>query len=386
MTSLSEPTVLILGCGIGGVAAAKEMRRLVRSQCRVVVVDRDPVASFPPSYLWVMTGDRKAKEISRQRGQLARHGVEFVNAEVREIDLANRQIRADSREIRYDYLILALGADTTLDLKPGLAEAAQNFYTLDGAERLAASLRYFAGGRVVIAVAGVPFKCPAAPYEAAMLIEQHFHARRMRQKVEIEIHTPEERPMAVAGPRVGEEISGLLAHKGIELHMGRNLIGVDPRGRVVNFADAEPVPFDLLIAVPEHQAPEVIGATDLLDSSGWLPVDSATLETQHENVFAIGDITSITLPDGLKLPKAGVFAENQAKAASRQIAFRIRGGPAPDPYDGEGKCFLEVGAGAAALAQGNFLAAERRIKLKQPSIIWHWAKVAFEKQWLWRTY
>ena len=383
---MSESTVLILGCGIGGVAAAREMKRLVSSECRVVVIDRDPVATFPPSYLWVMTGDRRADAISRKRAQLARHGVEFVNAEVREIDLENRQVRADSREIRYDYLILALGADTTLDLKPGLAESAQNFFTLDGAERLAASLRYFSGGKVVISVAGVPFKCPAAPYEAAMLIEHHFHSRRMRQKVEIEIHTPEERPMAVAGPAVGEEISGLLAHKGIELHTGRNLLGADSRGRVANFQGADPVPFDLLIAIPEHQAPEVIRETDLPDSAGWVPVDSGTLETQHENVFAIGDITSIALPAGLKLPKAGVFAEDQARSAARQIAFRIRGGPVPDLYKGEGKCFLEVGAGAAALAQGNFLATNRRIELRQPSIMWHWAKVAFEKQWLWRTY
>ena len=383
---MPESTVLILGCGIGGVAAAKEIKRLMRSECRVVVIDRDPVATFPPSYLWVMTGDRRRETISRQRAQLARHGVEFVNAEVREIDLENRQVRANSREIRFDFLILALGADTTLDQKPGLAEAAQNFFTLDGAERLAASLRYFSGGRVVISVAGIPFKCPAAPYEAAMLIEHHFHSRRMRQKVEIEIHTPEERPMAVAGSTVGDEISGLLAHKGIELHTGRELLGADSRGRLVSFADTDPVPFDLLIAVPEHQAPDVIRETDLLDSTGWVPVDAGTLGTRHENVFAIGDITSITLPDGLKLPKAGVFAEAQARSAAKQIAFRIRGGPVPEPYAGEGKCFLEVGAGAVALAQGNFLATERKIELKQPSIMWHWAKVAFEKQWLWRTY
>ena len=192
--------------------------------------------------------------------------------------------------------------------------------------------------------------------------------------------------MAVAGRGVGEEIAGLLAHKGIELHTSSQLRSADARGRTVTFADREPVPFDLLIGVPEHQAPAVIRDADLLDSTGWVPVDAGTLETRHENVFAIGDITSITLPDGLKLPKAGVFAENQARSTASQIAFRILGGPVPDSYDGEGKCFLEVGAGAAALAQGNFLATDRRIELKQPSILWHWAKVALEKQWLWRTY
>src|SRR3990172_8690710 len=181
---MPEQVALVLGCGIGGVVAARELRQHLPGSYRVVVIDKEPEASFPPSYLWVMTGDRRPEAIRRRRSQLARHGIEFVNAEVRLIDSQNRYVRADSREFHYDYLVLALGAETTLDTKPGLAESAQTFYTLDGAERLAASLRYFAGGRLLIVVASTPFKCPAAPYEGAMLLESYFHSRRMRQKVE----------------------------------------------------------------------------------------------------------------------------------------------------------------------------------------------------------
>jgi sulfide:quinone oxidoreductase len=86
------------------------------------------------------------------------------------------------------------------------------------------------------------------------------------------------------------------------------------------------------------------------------------------------------------LPKAGVFAEQQAKVAAHNIAYRAVGGPPPDPFDGEGRCFLEVGAGAAGMAEGNFLAPQRNIKMKQPSILWHLQKAAFEKYWLWRWY
>ena len=116
-----------------------------------------------------------------------------------------------------------------------------------------------------------------------------------------------------------------------------------------------------------------------------MPVDAATLETRFENVFAVGDVNYVRLADCMLLPKAGVFAEHQAQAVARIIASRIDGGSA-GRLDGGGRCYLEVGAGAAAMADGDFLAANRRIDLKQPSIIWHWAKVAAEKYWLWHSY
>jgi sulfide:quinone oxidoreductase len=331
-----------------------------------------------------MTGDRRPESISRQRARLARHGVEFVNADVREIDLANRHVWADSREFRYDYLVIALGAETTLDTKPGLAEAAQSFYTLDGAERLAASLRYFSGGKVLISVAGLPFKCPPAPYEAAMLLEHYFHSRRMRQKVDIEIHTPETMPLGITGPANSEMVADLLAHKGIELGTSRQLVSVDTHRHETVYADGSTTPFQLLIAVPEHRAPPVVRG--LVDETGWVSIDPQTMETTYENVFAIGDMTYIRLPDGLQLPKAGVFAEHQGFVAARHIAYKVLGGPAPDTFDGHGRCFLEVGAGAAGMADGDFLAPQRQISLKQPSIVWHWTKAAFERYWLWKWY
>jgi sulfide:quinone oxidoreductase len=333
-----------------------------------------------------MTGERRPEAIRRRRANLVRKGIEFVNGEVTEIDLAARHVRAQSREFRYDYLVVALGAETSLDATPGLAEAGYSFYTMDGAERLAASLRYFAGGRVLIAVAGQPFKCPAAPYEAAMLLEHYFHSRRIRQKVEIELYTPEQRPIAIAGAENGEEVMGLLAHRGIGFHPDKQLHAVDPAQREAHFHDGSAVPFQLLIAVPEHRVPAVVQETGLTDISGWVPVDAATLETREAGVFAVGDITDFPLPDGMQLPKAGVFAESQAVVAARNIAFRLVGGPRPDPFDGQGRCFLEVGAGAAALAEGNFLEPQRRIVMKQPSIVWYWAKLALERYWLWRAY
>lgn len=380
---MAEPTIVILGGGVGGVVTANELQRRLKEQTRVVVVERDPVQSFAPSYLWVMTGDRKPQPITRDITRLERKGIEVIAGEARTIDLERRIVAVGDREIGYDHLIVALGAELAPDAVPGLADA-HTYYSLAGAERLRDALATFEGGRVAVAVAAMPYKCPAAPYEGAMLLESYFHSRGLRHKVELAIYTPEPAPLPVAGPALGEAVEGLLAHKGIGFHPRMELEAVQEGG--LRFRDGSEAPFDLLVAVPPHRAPAVVRQAGLTDEAGWVPVDQHMLETAHEDVFAIGDVTRIPLPDGMALPKAGVFAHGQAEVVAKNIAARVLGQPARATFDGKGSCFLEAGGGVAGMAQGDFYADPRRISMRSPSRLWHWGKVAFERYWLWKWY
>ena len=380
---MSQPAIVILGGGVGGVVATSELRRRLRDRARIIVIERNPRQSFAPSYLWVMTGDRKPQAIIRNIAGLERKGIEVVTSEVKCIDVSQRSIAVNGRDVRYDFLIVALGAELAPDALPGLADA-HTFYHLAGAERLRDALRAFQGGRIALVVASLPYKCPAAPYEGAMLLEGYFHQRGLRHKVELAIYTPEPQPLPVAGPALGEAVQELLAHKGIAFHPGKQLAAVEDSE--LRFADGSTAAFDLLITVPPHRAPQVVQDAGLTDDSGWVPVDRHTLETQHENVFAIGDVARIPLPDGMALPKAGVFAHAEAEVVARNIAARILGRGARERFDGKGSCFLETGGGAAGLASGDFYALPRQIKMRSPSPIWHWGKVAFERYWLWKWY
>ncbi|MDZ4278047.1 MAG: FAD/NAD(P)-binding oxidoreductase, partial [Dehalococcoidia bacterium] len=214
MTSIGKPSILVLGGGVGGVVAAGELRKRLKDEARVVLVERNPLQSFPPSYLWVMTGERKPGAITRDITRLERKGIEVVAGVAQGIDLARRSVAVDGREIAYDYLVVALGVELVPETVPGLPQA-HTFYDLPGAERLREALRAFGGGRVAVVVAGMPYKCPAAPYEGAMLLEAYFHKRHVRHKVELAMYTPDPAPLPVAGPGAGEAVEELLAHKGI---------------------------------------------------------------------------------------------------------------------------------------------------------------------------
>ena len=379
---MAEHTVVILGGGTGGLVAARRLRPLLDPPDRVVLVDRDPVYRFAPSFLWVMTGARRPGQVSARRARLRRAGIEVVQAEAREIDLAGRRVETSEARIGFDRLVIALGADLAPGALPGFTGAAHNLYTLDGAAAAGEALRRFAGGRVAVAISGLPYKCPAAPYEAAFLTEALLRHRKAPDAV-IDIYTPEPFPMPTAGPVLGQALAGMLAKRGIGFHPGQAIEAIDAQARELVLAGGERAGYDLLLGIPAHRPPEIAVASGLAGGTGFLLVDPATLATTAEGVFAIGDVTAIPLAGGKFLPKAGVFAEAQAKVVARNIAADLAGHKPAATFNGAGACFVELGDQRAAFATGNFYApGGPQIRLRRPGPHWHLAKVAFEGYWL----
>jgi sulfide:quinone oxidoreductase len=222
-----------------------------------------------------------------------------------------------------------------------------------------------------------------------MLIADLFQRRGLRDKVDLHLFTPEPVPMPVAGTELGNAVRKTVEDRGITFHPLQKLTEVNPATLTISFEGKESFAYDLLIAVPPHRSPLVVREAGLANQGGWVPVDSATLATRDENVYAIGDVTAIPLPGRWKpdvplmLPKAGVFAHAQALVVARRIADRIAGQAARHKFSGEGYCMLEAGEHLAGFASGQFLAEPSpQIKLRQIGRSWHVGKVLFEKWWL----
>ena len=385
---MAAKTVVVLGGGIGGVVAANRLRSLLDREHRVVVVDRTIWHSYPPSFTWVMMGWRRPEQVSRDLRWLERKGIEVEVGEVTAIDLSDRQVVLDDgRSIGWDFMVVALGSDYATEGIPGL-ELASTYYTLDGAEALREEIAKFKGGRIVIMVASVPYKCPAAPYEGTLLLDYNFRRQRIRDEIEIQLVTPEPQPMPVAGSAVGAKAEAMLAERGIDFRPRSQVKAVDRGGKVLQFGDGSQMSFDLLIAVPGHRPPRVVAEAGLAMEEEWVPVDRETLATAVEGVYAIGDVTHIPLVNGMQLPKAGVFAYGEAETVARNISSKIEGSAGPEwAYGGEGACFLEIGFGRAAQVGGRFFArGGPQAAMRGPSRFRHWQKQGMERWWLWRWF
>jgi sulfide:quinone oxidoreductase len=367
---------LVLGGGFGGISAAVELRRLVGADHEIVLVDRKPEFTMGLRKLWELVGHGTIADGSRSRTLVARHGVDFVQTEIRTIDPATRSAETGAGRLDGDHLVIALGAVSRADLVPGLVEHGHDVWSFAGVPGAAAALEAFDGGRILVLIAGAPYPCPPAPYECAIHLHEHLLAHGLRDRTQLEVATLQPMLMPNAGREGSAWMGERLTERGIGFRLGTKTERVES-GRVV-LADDE-LPFDLLIAVPPHRPPAVVADSGLVAEHGWIAVGAGTLATGHEGVYAVGDVTLIPLPNGLPFPKAGVMAELQGTRVGRAIAAELRDEEPPARFDGTGFCPIELGRDAAALVEGHWYAEpDPIVTITGPSAEHAAAKAAFE--------
>lgn len=380
---MTKPLILVLGGGIGGLVASNSLKKKLGKQTNVTLIERKREFQFPPSYLWLMLGMMKPEQVQKSLSLLRGKGIDVINDEVLSINCDQKKVKTRGDEFDYDYLIIALGAEYAPDSVPGFKENAHHMYDLESALRFKEAIEGFSGGNVAMGVSRVPFKCPAAPYEAALLLDHYFREKGLRDKIRIRFFTPEGLPLPSAGPDIGNGTLELMKSRGIDAKFKVKLTEIRP-GEVV-FEDGSAIPFGLLFAVPPHKCPQPVIDAGLTDQTGWVPVDPTMMRTKHDNVYAIGDVTSVPTPSGFVqyLPKAGVFAHRQAEIVSGNIAVEIRGKGTKKAYDGSGECFLMTGGAQAAFVKGNWFATPHpSIRFDSPSRTRYMQRVLFEKYWM----
>jgi sulfide:quinone oxidoreductase len=300
--------------------------------------------------------------------------VELVVGTVAHIDDEAREVTlADGTRHGYGELIIATGSRILPESIAHFTDEAHHFYSVEAAQRLRRALDAFGGGKVVVGIASMPYKCPPAPLEVTFLIESELRERGLRDRSEVHYCSPIGRAFTI------ESVSGMatdeLERKGIELHTFFNVEALDPERKVVLSLEGEELAYDLLVLVPPHKGAQVLIDSGLAPGpGGWLPTDPQTLNVGgRAHVWALGDATD------LPLSKAGSTAHFEAPVIAERVAARIQGREphARDSiYTGKVMCFFEVGDGRGTLLRFDY---EHPPEPPRPSRIWHMGKVFFNK-------
>ncbi len=343
--------VVILGAGFGGLELATMLSDALADGVDVTLIDKSDSFVFGYSKLDVLFGRTTAAAVRLPYRDIAKPGVRFVQETVTSIDPAARRVTTDAATYEADFLVVALGADYDFDATPGLIEAGNEFYSLEGAERLAAVLPGFSQGRAVVGVCGAPFKCPPAPSEAALLLHDYLSERGVRDACEITFVLPFSTPVPPS-PDTSRALEAAFVERGIEFVPGRRVSTLDAARRVAVLDDDSELPYDLFLGVPKHQAPDVVIASGMTEN-GYVPVSSQNLETSFPGVYAVGDVATIGVP------KAGVFAEGAARVVAESVLAAVRGDDQPDSYGGLGSCYIEFGAGRVGRVDVDFLSGPK---------------------------
>jgi sulfide:quinone oxidoreductase len=376
--------ILILGGGVGGTLTAnllvKKLRGAIdRGEVEVMVVDATGQHVYQPGFMYIAMGGERAADLERPERSLLDKRVTLIVGEVAAVDAEAQVVTlADGLPLGYDQLVLATGSRIVPETIEWFETEAQHFYTAEAAAHLRAALDRFDGGRIVIGIAGMPYKCPPAPLEVAFLIESELRERGLRDRSTIDFCSPIGRAFTIQS--VSDMATPILEEKGIGLHTFFNVESIDPQRKVVGSLEGEELPYDLLILVPPHRGQQFLVDAGLAPGpGGWLPTDRHTLRVGgRTNVYALGDATD------LPLSKAGSTAHFEAPVVAERIAATIEDrAPAGKHagYEGKVMCFFEIGDGKGTLLQFDYDHPPRPPK---PNHLWHLGKIVFNKTY-WHT-
>jgi sulfide:quinone oxidoreductase len=390
--------VVVLGGGVGGTLTAnliarKLKRQIARDEVSVTVVDESGTHAYQPGYMYIAMGHERAEHLVRPERSLLDANVQLLVDGVTGIDAVDEVVSlASGRSLPYDQLVIATGARILPEEIEHFDEEAHHFYTPEASARLRKALDAFTGGRIVIGIAGIPYKCPPAPLEVAFLVESELRERGLRDRTEITFLSPINRAFTIEN--VSDMATPILEEKGIRLELLAGIASIDPERKVAITDAFEEHPYDLLIVVPPHRGAQVVIDAGLAPKSGWLPTDRHTLQVKtvakpapgqadqdiprYPNVYALGDATD------LPLSKAGSTAHFEAPIVAERVAAALLGREPQGKdasYTGRVMCFFEVGDGKGTLLKFDY---EHPPRPPKPNQLWHLGKLVFNRTY-WHT-
>ncbi|MGP8068476.1 MAG: NAD(P)/FAD-dependent oxidoreductase [Candidatus Bathyarchaeia archaeon] len=339
--------VVVLGAGFGGLELSAMLSEALPDRLDLTLIDKNDSFFFGFSKLDVMFGRKTPEAVRLPYSAIDKTGVRFRQETITNIDPQRRIVTTNRGTHEADVLVVALGADYDLEATPGLMEGGNEFYSFAGAERLREILPAFTKGRAIVGVTSLPFKCPPAPSEAALLLHDYLSTRGVRGACEISLVMPFGTPIPPS-PASSRALLHAFAERGITFIPNRLVRALDPERRVAILDDASEMPYDLFLGIPKHRVPDLVAESGMTED-GWIPVDPKTLKTRFPGVYAIGDVTSVGTP------MAGVFSEGAARVVGAALIANVKGGEQPRPYSGAGSCYVEFGEGKVGCVDVDFL-------------------------------
>lgn len=342
------PHILILGGGFGGLSTANEIRKsLSSSEVKITVVDKKNFFMVGFAKLWIIKGTRTFENSTGSLTGLAKKEINFLNEEILQIDLENKNVKTTTQNLSYDFLVVAMGAILAPQKIPGLTEHGFNLYDYRESEKIHDKIKELKSGIIAISIMGMPYKCPPAPFEASLIIDSMLRKAGIRDVVQIHCYSPAPITLPAAGPEVSKQILELINSEKIIFHDSCKIKSVEKNKLIFEQGEAN---FDLLLAVPPHIAPDVIYESRLAEKDNFIPIDR-DCKTPFENVYAIGDVTTLKVTEKIAVPKAGVFAEGEGLAVAQNIISKIQSKEKSSLFDGKGGCFIESGRDTASLIE-----------------------------------
>ena len=347
--------IVILGAGTGGTIMANKLRKaLSREEWDITIVDKDKTHYYQPGFLFIPFGIYNQNDVIKPKSDFLPPGVHVIYNGIDKIEPDDQRVLLEGGQtLQYDYLIVATGTNISPEETPGLKDGGLwrknifDFYTLDGAVALREFFRDWEGGKLVVNIAELPFKCPVAPLEFSFLADAYFTEMGIRDKVDITFVTP--LPGAFTKPKASRMLGNLLEEKNIHVVPDFYLERVDNEKKVIRSYDEQEIPFDVLTIVPVNTGSSLVERSGMGDDLNFIPTDKYTLQSKnHERIFVLGDASDIPTS------KAGSVVHFASEVVYENLLSAIENRPLKAQFDGHSNCYIETGHGKGSIIDFNY--------------------------------
>ena len=107
---MQNKNIVILGAGIGGIVTANRLRNKLPDDVSITIIEKNPLHTFPASYLWLMVNKRKPEQIKTPLQNLLMNNINLKIAGILHVDVNSKKITTDKEVIDYDFLVISLCA------------------------------------------------------------------------------------------------------------------------------------------------------------------------------------------------------------------------------------------------------------------------------------
>ena len=365
MAKHAVPQIVVLGANFAGLTTARFIQERVKENAQITLIDRKSYLLFIPNIpLNVFENNNPADSLHMQFAKtLIDHGIEFIQAEVEEIDLEKKQVTycpnerpGDAREkITYDYLIIALGAQLAYDQIEGFGQYGFTVSDTYYGNRLREYLFQggYKGGPVTIGSArfhqgtrGKPdwlpitlAACEGPVLEVSLSMATWLKERDMGGPDKITMFTPGEVIAEDAGTEIVQEFLDMASKMGFQyVNQTEDIQSINADG--VQFTNGKSLESELTIVMPDWVPHKLLKDLPFSDEVGFVVTDELMHAIGHPEVFAVGDAAALTVP------KLGSLGHLEAEIVSKQIAKElglISAEESDDPYRPFIICFGDMG-------------------------------------------
>lgn len=385
--------IVVVGTNFAGYTAALELKEMLGDQHDITVISPTHKFLFYPSLIWLPFGIREEKDITFDvRPIYESHGIRFIETKATHFDLGNRKVYlAQGEPIGYDYLVIATGFGVDYDYVPGLRQYAHSIIGIKEAMRTREAWQKFlqnSGPAAVVSVQGTG--CFGAAYEFLFNMRYQLAKHHVREKTSLTYITSEPYPahFGIGGFGNAEKMCEMLfKFYHIDSRFNVEVKEFCPDG--VMLETGEKIPSVFTVAIPRFIGSECVRNTPGLGNEmGFIEVGNDYRHPNYPEVYAIGAAVEIKPPEKTEkpcgVPKTGYPSEQMAKIAAKNIVADIK--KLPKRYEQSfaemnALCIMDTG-NMGMMIVGDHMLAPREHEFIIPGPEAHWAKVAFEKYFM----